>query len=158
MIRIFAFIFVLFLSGASLAIAQDSHITIENAYALPTAPGQTAAAVFMTVKNNSDAADKITGATTEIAEKAELHTMSMDGDVMKMRSVESYDIPAKGTLELKPSGGHIMLTGLKQQLEPGKGFVVNLTLENSKSYTLNVDVRDHAEAPAASSHDQHSHH
>src|SRR3546814_10366647 len=43
----------------------------------------------------------------EVAERVELHTHTMDGNVMQMRRVEALEIPAQGKAALQPGGIHI---------------------------------------------------
>jgi periplasmic copper chaperone A len=62
----------------------------------------------------SSAGDRLTGASTPAAQAAQLHTVSMEGGVMKMRQVDGIDLPAGQSVTLKPGGYHLMLMGLAQ--------------------------------------------
>lgn len=120
--------------GTNPALAEDSptlHIT--KAYAYATAPAQKNGAVFMMLENPgiehlSGRNLAVTGVQTDIADRAELHTMSMDNGVMMMRKVGQYDIPAGETLALEPMGRHIMLFGLKEPLKAGESFPLTLLI------------------------------
>ena len=76
-------------------------LKIENPYARATAPGQKAAGGFMKIENKG-AADQLIAASSPVAGEMQLHTMAMDGNVMKMREVKGIDVPANGSVELKP--------------------------------------------------------
>lgn len=108
---------------------KKNDVQIAGAHAFATAQGQANGAVFLTIINPTQKALSITGASTDVAERAELHTMSMDGDVMKMRKVETFEVPAQGEITLAPMGDHIMLMGLKNPLSKDTSFA--LTLQSS---------------------------
>lgn len=48
----------------------------------------------------------LVAAESPVAGKVELHTMSMDGGVMKMRPLEKIELPARKTVNLRPGGYH----------------------------------------------------
>ncbi len=73
---------------------------------------------FLTLK--ADAAAKLVSAQSPVAEAVEIHEMSMEGDVMRMRQITALPLPAGQEVTLKPGGYHIMLTGLKQPCAPAK--------------------------------------
>lgn len=110
------------------------------AYAYATAPSQANGAVFM-ILAGLEAGDKLTGASTSAAEKAELHTMISEDGVMKMRPAESFEIGADGTLTLTPTEDHIMLVGLKNPLTEGQTFPLTLTFEKAGTRDIAVEVR-----------------
>lgn len=105
-----------------------------------TASGATSAA-YMILVNNSDKADRLLSATTDVAETVELHNSEMADGVMRMRPVETIDIPANSKVELQPGGLHIMLIGLKQDLNDGDTVNLTLTMENMGIIDLAVPVR-----------------
>src|SRR3546814_16908753 len=76
----------------------------------------------------------------EVAERVELHTHTMDGNVMQMRRVEALEIPAQGKAALQPGGIHIMLIGLKQPLREGERFPLTLTFAKAGAVTVEVAV------------------
>ena len=88
----------------------------------------------------SPTADKLVAASSPVAQKAELHTMSMSGMVMKMRPIAGIDIPAGQAVTLQPGGMHIMLVGLAKPLKTGQTFPLTLTFEKAGSRTVNVAV------------------
>src|SRR5690606_850663 len=96
-------------------------------------------AVYLVVENSGDA-DRLIAADGAIAERVELHTHIMEGDVMKMRRVEAVDIPSHGSAALQPSGNHVMLLGLRQPLKEGQRFPLTLTFERAGTVTVEVAV------------------
>lgn len=121
------------------AIAQTGDPQITAAWARATPGAAQTAAAYVTVV--SAAGDRLTAASTPAAQKAELHTMTMDGNVMKMRQVDGIDLPPGRTVTLKPGGYHIMLTGLAQPLTEGQTFPLTLTFAKAGSQQVTVTVQ-----------------
>ena len=116
------------ISGA--AFADDIPIRIENAWLQAVPPVAEATAAYMRIRNLGKSALKLTGASSPIATKIEpmLTTRhERNGqEVMGMESVESFEIPPGGVLELKPGGNHLMIMGLTSH--PKEGERVKLTV------------------------------
>ena len=130
----------------SAAQAMDGPITIEHAWARPTAASVANGAAYLTIKNTGKADDTLTGAETSAAAKAELHESSMEGNVMKMRPLGDVTVPAGGSAEFKPGGKHIMLLGLKAPLMAGQSFTLTLHFKSAGAETVKVDVVEKAPA------------
>ena len=118
------------------AFAQGTDVVITYAWARATPGGAQAAAVYATIE--AAAGDRLTGVSTPAAQKADIHEMTMDGNVMKMRDVDGVDLPAGQSVTLKPGGYHIMLSGLAKPLKEGDSFP--LTLNFAKAGTRQVTV------------------
>ena len=139
--RLTSLIFLAATAFAGNAFAADPAIEISRAIARASAPGQPAAAVYLTIKNNGAVADKLLRITTPVAATAELHTMSMTGNVMKMREVTAIAIAANTTLTMAPGAGyHVMLTGLKQPLAEGQPVALRLTFDKAGVIDTQVDI------------------
>ena len=67
-------------------------VKVSGAWARATMPGQEVAAVYMQLR--SDVRARLVGIKTSAAKTAELHEMSNEGGVMRMRQVASLDLPA----------------------------------------------------------------
>lgn len=115
-------------------------VSFDNIYAYATSAVQRNGAVFMTITNYKDTDVKITGVSTDVSDMTEMHTTDMQGDMMQMREVKSYDIPAKETVKLEPMGHHIMLIGLKDTLKKGEKFPIRITLEDFGTFTREVTI------------------
>ena len=113
-------------------------IRIGHPYARATVAGQPGGA-FLKLENGG-ADDKLLSASTEIATGAELHSMAMEGDVMRMRQVDAIALPSGKTVELKPGGLHLMLFGLKAPLKSGDKFPLTLRFEKAGEVTVTVNV------------------
>ena len=123
--------------------AQGPSLTIENIWAPQSPAAEGTGAVYMTLKNSGNEADTLVKIAAKVSAAAEIHEMSMENQVMKMRPIpgQRLEIPARGTVELKPEGLHIMLIGLKQQLKPGDKIDLTLTFEKSGEKTVQAEVR-----------------
>jgi periplasmic copper chaperone A len=100
-------------------------VKVEDAWVRGTVATQKATGAFMRITVDKNA--RLVGASSPVAGIAEVHEMSMQGDVMKMRQVEGIDLPAGKAVELKPGGYHVMLMDLKGPVKAGD--MVPLTLE-----------------------------
>ncbi len=120
-----------------------SDIKVTDVWARAMAPGQTTAGVYFDAVSAQNAA--IVAATTPVADKAELHTMSMAGGVMRMRPVEKIDLPANRPVQLAPGGVHVMLTGVKRPLKEGDRVPLTLTIRPADgppfTYKVEAEVR-----------------
>ncbi|MFM8899092.1 MAG: copper chaperone PCu(A)C [Burkholderiales bacterium] len=126
-------------------------IDIGHPWARPTAAGQAAGGGYLKL-TNAGAADRLLSASSEVAASVELHTMTMDGNVMRMRQVEGIDVPAGQTVELKPGGLHIMFMGLKAPLKVGDKFPLKLKFEKAGEVTVTVNVEQPKAAGADHKH------
>ena len=127
-----------FVFGTAAASAQTGELAVDNAWARATPGKSETGAAYVTIR--SPTADRLMAASTPVAKKAELHTMSMSGMVMKMRPIAGIDIPAGQAVTLQPGGMHIMLVGLAKPLQTGEAFPLTLTFEKAGSRTVNVAV------------------
>jgi len=119
-------------------------ITIGHPYARATAAGQPTGGGYMSFVN-AGPADKLVAISADVSTSVEMHTMTMEGDVMRMRQVDAIDLAAGQTVELKPGGFHVMFVGLKAPLKAGEKFPAKLKFEKAGE----VDVTFNVEAPAA---------
>jgi len=120
-------------------------ITIIDPYVrlAPPLDGGNNASIYMTVRNDGPA-DKLLSATTDAASMTMLHQTTLSADTASMSEMAALDLPANGTLELKPGGNHIMLMGNGtpgKLLEAGQTISLRLTFASGKVITLNVPVR-----------------
>jgi copper(I)-binding protein len=118
-----------------------------------TPPGAKTAAGYMTVRNKSGAPDRLIGASSPAAAKVETHIHIKDGDILRMREVKSLDVPAKGALELKPGGAHLMFVDVAEPLKEGDKVSVTLKFEKAGEVRTEFHVgRLDAPAPAHHKH------
>ena len=121
------------------ALAQGDRIEIENAWSRTAMQGRTGV-VYLTIVDRG-AADRLTGVSSPVADKAELHQSFSEGGVSKMRPVASLAVDKDKPVVLAPGGYHIMLMDLKRPLNQGDAFPVTLSFANTGQVTVQVAVQ-----------------
>ena len=118
-------------------------IHVEGAWSRALPPVARNGAAYMVIRNDGPSADRVIGGDSEIAERVELHTHEMHGELMRMRRLEAgIELPAGGSQRLEPGGLHVMLMGLAEPLEAGKTFEITLRFAQAPPLTVEVTVRD----------------
>lgn len=120
------------------AVAQTStEVRVEHPWARATAPRQIVAGAYITLTSRAD--DRLVGVSSPVAGHAEVHEMTMDGGVMRMRELaDGLALPAGRTVTLAPGGSHLMLTDLHEPLREGQ--TIHLQLRFLHAPPLEVDV------------------
>ncbi len=124
---------------APAAVAQPPAVQAEQPWARATAPRQTVGGVYMTLTSPVD--DRLLGASSPVAGRAEVHEMTMDGNVMRMRELpDGLTLPAGHAVALTPGGLHIMLVDLRRPLVAGQEIPVQLRFEHAPPVDVQVRV------------------
>jgi periplasmic copper chaperone A len=129
-----------------------SQVEVEKPWIRATPPGAKTAAGYMTIRNKSALPERLVGGSSPAAARVQTHVSIKDGEILRMRQVKGYDIPAKGTLELKPGGAHLMLVDIKQPLKEGDEVPVTLKFEHAGELKVDFHVRPLAAAPSHHNH------
>ena len=148
------------LSGAASALDYKvGALEIENPWSRAVPKGAKVAAGYVKIKNTGTEPDRLVGGSTPVAGRFEIHEMSMDKGVMKMRPLPSgLEIKPGETVELKPSSFHIMMMDLQQPIQRGKPFKASLMFEKAGAVDVEFTVEAVGATPAAASaHDAHHH-
>ncbi|HET9642085.1 MAG TPA: copper chaperone PCu(A)C [Burkholderiaceae bacterium] len=138
------------------AFAHEFHagsIRIGHPWAPMTASGQVNGGAYMKLQNNGTTPDRLVGAVTPAADHVEMHSMKLEGDVMRMREIEAIEVPPGGLVELKPGGLHLMLVGLKAPLKQDEK--VQLTLRFEKAGDVKVDMKIDRPQPSGAADHKH---
>jgi copper(I)-binding protein len=132
---------VLLTAVAPVAAAGDydvGTIHISQPWSRATAKGAKTGAGYMTITNKGTAPDKVSCVADDASAQCEIHSMTMEGGVMKMRPVEGgLEIKPGESIMLKPGGYHVMFRDLKHPLE--QGAAVKATLKFEHAGTVDVD-------------------
>lgn len=126
--------------------SASANLAANAAWAAPTPAGVDVAAGYMTITNPTNTADHLMSATSPRAERVEVHEMSMDGAVMRMRHVERPEIPAHGEMRLGPGGNHLMFFGVREPFAQGQEIPVRLVFEHAGTIDVMLPVRRTAPA------------
>lgn len=140
-----------FLFAASAAHAQ---VAIEKPWVRATAPGARVGGGYLVIRNPGATTDRLVGASSPACARVELHIHVREGDLMKMREVRAFEVPAKGAFELKPGGAHLMFIELKRPFKEGDTVPVKLKFEKAGevSAEFHVGRLGGAMAPEAHKH------
>lgn len=141
------------LTGAAFAHGFASgDLAIAHPYALVTPPGATTGGAYLTeIDNRGKTPDALVGATSPIADRVEIHNAQMDGDIMRMRAVQSIAIAPGKPVTMAPGGGyHLMLIGIHRPLTVGNDIPLTLQFAHAGKVdvTLHVQERGDAAMPA----------
>ncbi|UUX95990.1 copper chaperone PCu(A)C [Aquabacterium sp. J223] len=148
----------LVLAAAGGVAAQSSAVSAERGWTRPTVAGQPAAGGYLVLQNKGGA-DRVVAASSPVAQRVELHTMTLDNDIMRMRQLDAIDLPAGQTVELRPGGLHLMVFGLKAPLKTGERLPLVLTLEKGGELRTELAVRPTPPGgPAPAEHGTHGAH
>ncbi len=130
----------LFALGLVLPSIAFADISVKEAW-IPEAP-HTAQAMgaFMTIENSDAQSVKVIKASAPNFDRIELHESIEENGMHKMIAQPFLTIPAKGSLELKPGGYHIMLIGVQQPSKAGDVIPIELTLDNGQKIMVNTSV------------------
>ncbi|HEV7476571.1 MAG TPA: copper chaperone PCu(A)C [Burkholderiales bacterium] len=121
--------------------AAFAQVEIENAWSRATPPGAKVAAGYLTIRNKSTAADRLVGASSPAAARVETHVNEKQGEVMRMREVKGYEVPAKGSFELKPGGAHLMLVDVRRPFKEGDRIPLVLRFQNAGEIKTELEVK-----------------
>jgi uncharacterized protein YcnI/copper(I)-binding protein len=109
-----------------------------------TTPGQPVAGGFLTISNHGTEDDTLVAVEgVDGISHVELHTMTIEGDVMKMRKLpDGIPVPAGQTVELKPGGLHLMFMGLKHPYLAGANTSMTLVFAKAGKVAVSLPVKD----------------
>ena len=148
--------------GASIASAHDiiaKDLAITHPWVRATPKGSTLTAGYVKIQNTGKDADKLIGASMTGAGKGELHTTIVENGIAKMRPLADGVVIGPGeTIEFKPSGSHIMFTGLSTALTAETYIPGTLVFEKAGKVVVEYAVGGVGEGAAAGGTDEHEHH
>ncbi len=134
--------FGLFLAGVQALAHEGSNkgVTVAHPWVRATPGGATITAAFMEIKTAAGISDKLVAASSPAAGRVEVHTHIKDGDIMKMRRVETLELRPGESRVMKPSGDHVMMFDLKAPLKEGDLVKLVLSFENAGSIEVEATV------------------
>ena len=136
-------------AAAAASVPAWAQVEVKSAWVRGTVAAQKTTGAYMEISSARGAS--LVGAESTAAGAVEVHEMSMDKNVMRMRAVPKLDLPAGKTVELKPGGYHMMLIDLKRPLKKGDSVPLRLKIENKdktvSTVEVKAEVRDATAAP-----------
>ena len=132
------FLFFTLLLGMIHNTYATSTITVAEAYIKASIPGSDITAAYMTISNTSSKAVTLQKISSTISDRIEIHEHSMSDGMMRMRQVAEVTIDANNEVVLQPSGLHLMIFSLKQQITDKD--MISLTLHFSNETKVNIQL------------------
>ncbi|MCF8473830.1 MAG: copper chaperone PCu(A)C [Emcibacter sp.] len=132
------------LSFLQFGYADDSGLSVKDAWTRPVIIEGRPSALYFTLHNNTDNADKLIKAVSLLANSIELHVHKQENGIMTMEQVDDIPIPAHETVMVEPGGFHLMVFGLTQKLAVGDEFPLVLTFTNAGNITVVAKVMKNA--------------
>jgi copper(I)-binding protein len=132
---------IVLIASIVLGTTVQAQTTVTGAWVRATVPQQSASGAFMQLHSH-DAA-RLVKVSSPAARSVEMHQMKMSGQLMKMRELDSIELPADQTVNLASGGFHIMLVGLKRQFKEGDSVPLSLVIERKtgKRETIVVNAQ-----------------
>ncbi len=128
------------LAASAAQAAPAAKVTASDAWCRPTVAGAMAAGCYVTLTAKGE--DRLVAVESPAAGRGEIHTMSMDGGVMRMRQLtDGLALPAGKTVALKPGADHIMLIGPKAALKEGAKVPLTLKFKTGAPVTIEAVVK-----------------
>ncbi len=138
------------------ALAHDyklGSLEIGNPWTRATPPSAQSGGGFLTITNKGTTPDRLVAVRSTASNKAEIHEMKMDGNVMRMRELEKgLEIPPGATVELKPGSYHLMFMGLKAPFAKDAKIPATLVFEKAGSVDVELSVAAMGAASPAMKH------
>ena len=123
-------------------VPEGPQIEVSGVWGRPSPRKAGNGAAYMLIENSGSEDDRLIQAYADVSEVVELHDMTMENDIMKMFHVEYMEVPAGGSLELKPGSKHVMFIGLLEKLEVGQTVTIELEFEKSGKMTVEAEIRE----------------
>lgn len=98
-------------------------------------------AVYFELVNHTKNPDKLLSASCSNCARVELHTHTVDNDVVHMQKVGFFEIPKNGNLNLEQRDAHLMCMGLNDTIREGETLQIALNFAHSGEVTVNVPVK-----------------
>ena len=99
-------------------------------------------AVYMKLKNQGRAPERLLGATSPHADRVELIEPKVVDGVKLPTASQAFTIPARGELVLGPDGPRLLLSGFKKRLDAYDSFELTLVFEKIGRMVVEVMVEE----------------
>jgi copper(I)-binding protein len=130
-------------SAAPAAETHAGNLVLRDGWVRVPPKGAHTGAAYLTIVNDGDSEDRLTGGKTDAAAILEVHEMKMDKGVMSMRAVQGgLALPPRSETRLKPGGYHLMLIGLKTSIAAGDDIVMTLHFARAGEVTVHLPARE----------------
>lgn len=145
------------IASAHAEMIHHKGLEVSDAWVRATPPHHGVSAGYMKITNTNGMSDRLISVSSPFAVRNEVHEMKMDGDVMKMREIETgLEIPAAGAVVLEPGGYHLMFMDLQEQIIADERYPLTLSFEKAGDIVVFMTAKK--SAPGGSHHHGHKKH
>lgn len=131
-------------------------LVIDHPWSRATPSAAKTGAGYMTILNKGTTTDRLVEITSAAAGRIEVHQMTMDGTIMRMRPVpEGVAIGPGQSVKLEPGGFHLMMMDLREPLKQGQKVPVTLRFERAGRVTVELAVEAMGAGATGAGHDGH---
>jgi hypothetical protein len=121
---------------------EKGDLQVRHPWSRATPPGAKVAVGYMEIRNRGSQPDRLLSASSTVAKRVEMHVTQREGEVMKMRQVQSFEIPARERYALRPGGAHFMLVDIVRPLQKGERFAMTLRFERAGELEIELEVQE----------------
>ena len=121
---------------------EKGDIQVRHPWSRATPAGAKVAVGYMEIRNRGKQPDRLLSASSAVAGRVEMHITERDGEVVKMREVKAFEIPARERYELRPGGSHLMLVDIVRPLKRGERFTMTLRFERAGEMEVELEVQE----------------
>ena len=118
-----------------------AQVEVVKPWARATPPGASVAGGYLVIRNKGASPERLVAASSPAAARVETHVTIRDGSISRMREVKGYDIPAGGSLELKPGAGHLMFVDIKAPFKQGSKVPATLRFQHAGEVHVQFEVQ-----------------
>ncbi|MBD22302.1 MAG: hypothetical protein CL572_01385 [Alphaproteobacteria bacterium] len=119
---------------------KNNHLVIHGSYTFETYDGQENIAVYMSLFNTSDKDIQIDSFSSDLSSRIEMHDIKFTNDIAKMVMIKEVVVKGKSELYLQPGGKHLMFFGIKEKLNDGDSFDIQVNLKNGTTHNVKTMV------------------
>jgi periplasmic copper chaperone A len=134
------YLILMVLAFCSPMVAAEVHLRVEGAWIQAVPPGIHETAIFMVLVNPGPEPVRIVGGTTPVAKRVTPMLTTKEDGRMGMKDVSFFEVPSGGRVILRPGGDHLMVYGLKKNLQAGETVSLVLQLRPGGQVSLEVPV------------------
>jgi len=121
---------------------EKGDLQVRHPWSRATPPGAKVAVGYMEIRNRGTQPDRLLSASTAAAKRVEMHVTQREGEVTKMRQVQSFEIPARERYALRPGGAHLMLVDIVRPLQKSERFTMKLRFERAGELEIELEVQE----------------
>jgi hypothetical protein len=121
---------------------EKGDLQVRHPWSRATPPGAKVAIGYMEIRNRGTQPDRLLSASSAVAKRVEMHVTQREGEVTKMRQVQSFAIPARERYALRPGGSHLMLVDIVRPLQKGERFTMTLRFERAGELEIELEVQE----------------